>query len=125
MSQWHVLGGDTNGNSYTVAFHLPIPSANNRAGVNYQTALVNSGIGGKTIMATGTGPGQISSTEVTQIQAGSVYEYVYSYATNPGNDINTDIANLNALYSTFSNTANQPLLGLQKQLTNYGGVSAA
>lgn len=125
MSQWHVLGGSPDGNSFQVVFHLPVPSANNRVSINYQTALVNSGLGGKTIMATGTGPGQISSTELTSVQNGSLYEYLYTFYTNPGETQAQAAARLDALFTQFSNTANMPLAGLQKQLTYFGGTSAA
>lgn len=125
MSQWHVLSGDPDGNTYQIAYHIPVPSANNRVGVNYQVALVNSGLGGRSIMATGTGPGQITSAELAQVQSGALYEFVETYFTNPGNNIATDTANLNARFTALS-AANGPALGpLQKQLTNYGGTSAS
>jgi hypothetical protein len=125
MSQWHVLSGDENANGFTVVFHLPIPSANNRSGVNYQTAIVNSGIGGKTIMATGTGAGQITSTELASIQAGTLYEYVIQFFTNPGETQSAAATRLNNLYTQYSNTSNQPLLAIQNQLEYFGGTSAS
>ena len=125
MSQWHVLSGSNDGNSYTVAFHVPVPSVVNRAGINYQTALVNSGLGGKTVMTTGTGPGQITSAELAEIQSGAVYEYLYQYGTNPSNTQAQDAAALGTLYTQFA-TAGGPVLGpLEKQLTYFGATSAS
>ncbi len=56
--------------------HFPVPDTNNDVAVNYRTALVNSGIGGSTVMAEGVGPGQILAAEKTAIEAGEVYEHV-------------------------------------------------
>lgn len=124
MSQWHVRTGDGNGNSYQVVFHLPVPSVLNRVSVNYQTALINSGLGGKTILPDGDGTsGTISAAEKASIQAGSIYEHTETYLTNPGNALATDKAALDARYSTLSNTSGPVLGPLQKQLTYYGATS--
>lgn len=84
MSNYHILTGRDDGNAFTVAFHLAVPNVANRAGVNVRAALVNSGIGGVTIMAEGNGPGQIAPAEKVQIQAGELFEHVEQFATNPG-----------------------------------------
>jgi hypothetical protein len=42
MANWHALTGSSDGNSFRIVFHIAIPSANNRVGINYQVAMINS-----------------------------------------------------------------------------------
>lgn len=84
MSDYHVLTGDRYGNKFRIAYHIPLPDQNNRAGVSYRTAVVNSGLGGTTSLTEGTGAGQISAAEKAQIEAGERVEIVEDFATNPG-----------------------------------------
>ena len=72
MAKIHVLTGD--GAAYTLVIHIPIPVGVNAGGRSWYACLVNSGLGGATQLKTGTGPGQISTAELAQIQAGEVYE---------------------------------------------------
>jgi hypothetical protein len=75
MADIHLLAGDGNG-CWTVVMHIAIPSANNNAGVNWRTALVNSGLGGTTAMTEGDGTnGTISTAEKESIEAGAIYEH--------------------------------------------------
>lgn len=73
MSDIHVLTGD--GSQQRVVMHLPVPNTNNEVGVNYRTALVNSGLGGATTMTEGSGAGQINTVEKAKVEAGEVYEH--------------------------------------------------
>ncbi len=84
MAQIHILGGDGD-DSYTAVIHLTIPNTNNLVSVNYRTAIINSGIGGTTILQTTTGaaPGKITTTEMSDITAGIVYEAVFLVGNNP------------------------------------------
>ena len=66
MADMHVLTG--NGSKWRVVMHFAVPGGNNAAGVSWADALVNSGLGGMTEMAEGTGPGQIAAAEKSQIQ---------------------------------------------------------
>lgn len=75
MARCHVL--DTAGGLTRVAFHIDVPIGNNDAGTAWSTVLVNSGIGGTTILPDGTGTGgTISAAEKTSIQGGTVFESV-------------------------------------------------
>ena len=49
MSDMHVLEGD--GTKWRIVMHFAVPNANNLVNVNYRTALVNSGLGGTTVLA--------------------------------------------------------------------------
>jgi len=73
MADIHVLDRSTDG-ACRVVFHFPVPDAMNAVGVSYRAALVASGIGGSTVLPEGTGPGQITTAEKSQIEAGEVYE---------------------------------------------------
>ena len=70
-----------------LVFHIPIPAAINSAGFPYRDALVASGKGGTSQLTEGTGPGQITTAELTQIQAGEVLEVPHTirvYSTSSG-----------------------------------------
>lgn len=86
MADYHVLTGSADGNSFTVVHHVPVPgSGNNRAGVQWRTALVNSGLGGKTVLPDGDGTGgTISAAEKAAITSGALYEVVEQFDTHPG-----------------------------------------
>ena len=70
MADMHVIDGDGN-RGYKVAMHIAVPNTNNAVGVNYRTALVNSGLGG-TQLTEGAGAGQITTAEKAQVDAGEV-----------------------------------------------------
>ena len=62
--------------AYRVAFHIPIPSANNSAGINWQAIMVTAKQN-TTQLPDGDGTGgTISAVEKAQIVAGAIYEYV-------------------------------------------------
>ncbi len=74
MADIHVLTID--GNVCRLVMHFAVPNQPNDVDVNYRTALVNSGIGGSTIMVEGTEPGQIDMIEAGQIATGALYEHI-------------------------------------------------
>lgn len=89
MTEIHILTGN-NAGSITIAMHVPVPDANNDVGVNYRTALVNSGIGldtdtgRRTTLPVGTGPGEINPAEEALIDAGELFEFLESTRVPPG-----------------------------------------
>ena len=75
MAKAHVL--DTSGGLTQVAFHIAVPVGNNGAGTAWSAVLINSGIGGTTVLPDGAGTGgTISAAEKTSIAAGTVFEVV-------------------------------------------------
>jgi len=73
MGKAHVL--TTSGEKTHVVYHIPVPSGNNVVGIPWSTALVNSGLGGTTVLPDGNGDGgSISAAEKASIEAGTVYE---------------------------------------------------
>ena len=76
MADMHVLTGTTR--RYRVIMHFAIPNSNNDVGVNYRTALVNSGIGGTTELIEGTGVGEITTAEKALVASGEVFEHSVS-----------------------------------------------
>lgn len=125
MANWHALTGGPDGNSYQVAYHLPIPNNNNRVGVNHRTALVNSGIGGTTVLPDGDGTdGTISAAEKTQITNGEVFEHVEPFATNPGETLQQLAAKVNARHAELANVNGVFITELANRLAYYGGVAS-
>lgn len=77
MSDMHVLTGS--GESWNVIGHFAVPDQTNVASINYRTAIVNSGVGGTTVLPDGDGNGgSISAAEKSQIEAGELYEHAFS-----------------------------------------------
>ncbi len=89
MAKAHVL--TTQGQVSRVAFHISIPAAgNNGAGIQWRTAVKNSGVAfpegkaGTTILPDGDGTGgTISSTEKTDLVNGLIVEAVSNDVTIP------------------------------------------
>jgi hypothetical protein len=82
MADMQVLDGD--GTRWRVAMYFTVPGTNNLAGVNYRTALVNSGLGGTTVLRKGKGAGQIRSSQKSQVEAGKIYEHIASFRIESG-----------------------------------------
>lgn len=123
MANWRVLtDGVGDGNAYQVAFYIPIPSSNNAVGNNYQTCLINSGIGGRTVCTTGNGVGQISAADAASIVAGSLYEFIELYYINPAKTLGQAQSELNARFAVLSNVSGPVLSSLQNKLRFYGAT---
>lgn len=116
MADMHVLDGD--GQRWRVAMHFPVPDANNAVGVNYRTALVNSGLGGTTVMAEGTDPGEINATEKADVQSGAVFEYIASFLVESGGTSNAQLRD--SLRQFYTTEKNGILTRLQDRLRYYG-----
>lgn len=81
MANIHVLAGDGN-NVFQAVIHVPVVTGNNLVGVNYRTAMANSGLN-TTIMTVGSGSGQITQTERDLLTSGALYETVFFFGNNP------------------------------------------
>lgn len=100
---FHVLDQAEDGNSINVVFHFAVPATNNQAGISYQTALA---------MHLG-GAGNITSAvaspeELTNMQAGSVYELstnvrFYKHGLTPAQKLNEIKAAWTAKQAEMSN----------------------
>lgn len=119
MANWHALTGDVAGNAFQVVFHIAVPNTgNNRAGIQWRTALVNSKLGGTTILPDGDGTGgTISAAEKSSVQSGAIYEYVLEIATNPGETAVQLRARVDTLHTALSTSV---LAALQARLTYFG-----
>lgn len=121
MADIHVLAGD--GLRYwTLAFHFAIPDQDNNVGVSYRTALVNSGLGGTSQMVEGAGVGQITTAELTSIQAGALYEFGLSFLAESGATNNAEL--LAAIRAEYAKHEGPVLNYLRKQLRYYGYTAA-
>jgi hypothetical protein len=122
MANWHALTGTLDGNTFRIAYHVPIPSAVNEAGINYRDALKNSGLGAKTVLADGNGQeGTISVAEKNDILNGVVFEVVENIDTNPGESAAALIAKVNARHAAL---VTQHQAELAAKLKYYGYVPA-
>ena len=111
MSRLHILAGGQ------CLLHETVPLGNNAAGVPWRTALINSGMGGRTILASGTGPGQIATAESTQIASGELYEISFRFESPPG----ASAAQLNAaMDAQIANLSAETQARLASELRLYG-----
>ena len=119
MANYHVLTGSPDGNAFRIVFHISVPGVgNNRANVQWRTALANSGLGGTTILRSGDGTGgTISPAELASIQAGELYEVVEDVPTHPGETAVQYQARLDALYKALVSRTQGALQG---RLTYFG-----
>ena len=116
MADIHVMAGD--GERWSVIMHFTVPDTDNVAGVNYRTALVNSGLGGSTAMVEGDGPGQIATTEKEQIQTGVLCEHSFGFWVE-GNG--ADAAVIRALLrKSYAREKALKIASLQSQLKYFG-----
>jgi len=119
MSALHVL--ERSGTQFRVAIHVTIPGTNNAAGIPWATVLIKSGLGGRTVLADGTGSdGGISSAEKTSITAGTVFEIVDTISP-PSNA--TTSASINAWLDDYAAAkASEAQALIQATLNQYGRV---
>lgn len=113
----HILTGNGR-HKWTIAFHFAVPDQNNNVGINYRIALVNSSLGGTSVMTEGTGAGQIATAELAQIAAGEVLEHSEQFLAESGATNNAEmLAAAQALYVAREPTV---LNALKKQLRYFG-----
>ena len=96
MSDYHILTGDKYGNAYTVVFHVPVPDTLNTVDVNYRTALVEWQ-GGATEISSQVP--FISGSEMTELQAGQLYEVSRSFNSNPNETLPQKRARLDVMFA--------------------------
>jgi hypothetical protein len=118
MPDTHVLT-QPNLNKFKLVRHVVIPVGNNSAGVSWQLCLINSRIGGNSVLMDGNGTGgTISAAEKALIANGSLYEVVEDNATMPA-DL-TPSQQLAYLDETYTNVAAATLSSLQQLLKYFG-----
>ena len=97
MSDYHILAGNKDGNSFQVAMHVPVPNIANKVGVNYRTVLT------QWLSVDGMMPRSavpfITAPEQTQLDAGELFEHLVTFYTHPGESLATKRARLDALYT--------------------------
>lgn len=118
MASVHILDR-TGPQSFRVALHIAVPNTPNAAGVNWRTALLNSGLGGVTVLPDGDGAaGTISVSEKTSIQTGALYEVVEEWELlTAGNATAQVLAYLDACYTQKKAAI---LADLQARLNQFG-----
>ena len=116
MADMYVLTGN-NANEWTIVMHFPVPNVNNAVGINFRTALVNSGIGlgedgRRTILPTGddTG-GTISAAEEALLDSGERFEHVGSFRAESGGTSNAAIRSAIREFYAAKNTSVQQDIG--------------
>ena len=121
MADIHVLAGDGL-HRWTLALHFAVPDENNNVNVSYRTALVNSGIGSISQMAEGTDPGQITTAELTLLQAGELYEFNFPFLAESGATNNVEL--LAAIRAEYAKYEAVVLSRLRRRLRYYGYTAA-
>lgn len=96
MSKIHVTQGSAG--LYTTILHAPMPSGNNSVGVPWKTCFLGSSVVPPiSTLPVGTGSGQITALEASQIATGDVLEYQWGIQVNAdGTTPSLQIINANA-----------------------------
>jgi hypothetical protein len=117
MADMHVITGRDE--KWSIVMHFAVPDSNNAVAVNYRTAIINSGIGGSTVLIAGDGTnGTIVAAESANIDSGAVYEHVVPFIVESGGTSNAELrATLRALYASEETTV---INRLKKQLRYFG-----
>ena len=84
MSDYHILQADRYGNAYSVVFHVPVPDQDNEVTYSYRTAIVEWQGGAVGISSQ---VPFISGAELTQLQAGELYEVARIFNSNPNESL--------------------------------------
>lgn len=100
MSNYHVLAGGDDGNSYTVVLHIPVANINNQAGVNYRLAVVQFMTTGG-VMPKSQVP-FIAGAEQTQLDNGELIEIAIRFPTHPGQTLVQKRTAIDALFTATS-----------------------
>lgn len=108
MSNYHILSADRYGNSYRVAFHVPVPPQNNEVDYAYQVAVVEWQTSVEQPLVQSQVP-FIEGTELTNLQAGALYEVVETFNSNPNETLPQKRARLDARYATVVTVAQDKL----------------
>lgn len=113
MSNYHILSADSAGNKFQVVFHVPIPDQLNDVDFSYRTALVDYQGGASNIASVLANPG----TELTQMQAGELYEVISDFNSNPNESLAEKRTRLDI---DFANVSSDALAELQTILSFWG-----
>ena len=116
MSNYHILTADRYGNSYRVVFHVPVAAANNEVDYPYRTAIVEWQVNAEQPTVQSSVP-FIEGTELTQLQAGELYEVVETFNSNPNETLAQKRARLDARYA---DVVTEQQAELQKVLGYWG-----
>lgn len=81
---YHILGGSNDGNTYTIAMHIPVPDTENEVGVNYRTALVQMRTNPETSEMPKSIVPFIEAAEQAQLDSGELVEHTIAFQTHPG-----------------------------------------
>lgn len=122
MADIHVLAGDGL-YRWAIVFHFAVPNINNSVSVNYRTALINSGLGGTSVMTEGSGAGQITTAELAQVVSGELYEHGEPFLAESGSTNNAEM--LAAAQAMYASRETPVLATLQKRLRYYGYIGSA
>lgn len=117
MADIHILAGDGR-KHWQVAFHLDVPDADNDVGVNYRTALANTGSGLVSVMPEGSGPGQITTAELIRLATGEVFEHVENIRSDTHGQ--TPASQRASLKAAYAKAELDVLKNLKRQLKYFG-----
>lgn len=98
MSNYHILSADRYGNSYRVVFHVPVPDQTNEVGYSYRTAIVEQQTSTEEPLVRSV-VSFITGTELTQLQAGELYEVAEPFHSNPNETLAQKRTRLDARYA--------------------------
>lgn len=119
MSNITILRGSSDGALITMVCHYTTPVGNNAVGIAWTAALANSGLVSASAMTTGTGAGQISTSDAAALIAGTLREVVTSFQILNLSSL-TGSQKTAALLAIYNTTVTADQAALQLQLNFFG-----
>ena len=117
MSDIHVLTGYAG--HHKIVVHGAMPDATNAVGVNWRTALVRSGVGGRTSLPDGDGlGGTITAAEKAKVESGELFEQEARFPLESGGTTPDELRQTLQAFCTRERTTH--LGELQSRLRYYG-----
>jgi len=128
MADMHILTGN-NAKEWTIVMHFTVPDTTNSVGVNFRTALLNSGEGVReggrrsSLLAGDGTEGTISAAEEANLDNGSLFEHSVALLVESGGTSNPELqATIREMYAT-ENSRVQAAIG--SRLRYFGHTESA
>lgn len=90
MAKLFVLEANNDGMT-RLAIHIGVPAGNNSAGSSWSSVLVAAGLN-TTVLATGSGPSELTAQEAADIAAGTVFESIIEVLAESGGSSGAQLA---------------------------------
>lgn len=97
MADYYILQGNRDGNSIIVAFHVPIPDVDNKVGVSYRVAIIETLADDAGVIASQVP--FVTEAEQLRLNTAEVVETTWAFHTHPGETLVQKRDRIDAAYT--------------------------